>query len=72
MPKIKKKLSFMSNELSNKCKLLVTADDKQIISEKLNYTDSYINMVINQKRVNPKIQKALEKIVKSKLEQLTK
>lgn len=72
MPRVKNKLKFISDELSKKCKTLLNAEDKGAISRKLNVTDSYVNMVINQRRWNKDIENELTKRVKSKLFFLTK
>ncbi len=72
MPRVKNNLKFISDDLSVKCKTLLNTKDKVAISKKLNVTDSYINMVINQNRWNKEIEKELTKRVEIKLNQLTK
>ncbi len=72
MPKVKNKLKFISDELSEKAKLLLNSDDRNAISKKLNVGHSYISLVINQQRWNKDIEKELIKRVEIKVNQLTK
>jgi hypothetical protein len=72
MPRVKNKLKYISDDLSKKAKTLLNSDDKTAISKKLNVGDSYISMVINQKRWNKEIEKELTKRVNNKIAELTK
>ncbi len=72
MPRVKNKLKFISDELSEKAKMLLNSDDKNAISKKLNVGHSYISMVINQRRWNKEIEKELTKRVNAKVLFLTK
>ena len=72
MPKQKKIVKFISNELSEVARKLIDTTDRRNIAIKLNCSLGYVNAVIYQTRYNKEIEVSLMKLVKSKLKKLTK
>ena len=72
MPKQKKIVKFISNELSEMARKLIDTNDRRNIAIKLNCSLGYVNAVIYQTRYNHEIEFFLLKLVKSKVKKLTK
>lgn len=72
MPKKEKKIIYISNTLSERCKLLLQPADKKAIAKKRTVTLSYVDMVINQTRYNAKIESDLTKKCEEVLKRISK